>query len=278
MDGTFGVVPCMFSQLYTLHALYRGQMVPLVFFLLPDKLKPTYARMFTLLRNYAASLGLLFNTTKFQLDFEISTLQAVRELFPLAEIKGCNFHFDQCLFRKVQEEGLTVAYRDVDVKAAVRAMAALAFVPLHRIDEAWLEIEAESLSPDHEAFQNLERFKTYFVDTWLENECVYPRSLWNHFRNYGPCTTNHLEGWHRALNHIVGKKHVDIFRIITHLQKQEELFKKQMMLLRREQDPPRPRKKYVKINRRLTRFANELESNQTSLMEYVRNVGSNLKL
>ena len=52
---------------------------------------------------------------------------------------------------------------------------------------------------------------------------MYPCSLWNHYGNDGPRTTNHLGGWHRALNYVVGKKHVNVFQIITHLQNQKEM-------------------------------------------------------
>ena len=37
VDGTFKIAPLIFTQLYTLHAFFRGQMIPCAFFLLPDK-------------------------------------------------------------------------------------------------------------------------------------------------------------------------------------------------------------------------------------------------
>ncbi|XP_071079680.1 uncharacterized protein [Haliotis cracherodii] len=48
-DGKFYVTPNLFHQLYTLHALIAGQLLPLVFFLLRDKQEVTYQRMFHLL-------------------------------------------------------------------------------------------------------------------------------------------------------------------------------------------------------------------------------------
>ena len=61
MDGTFRVVPAQFAQLYTLHGFFRGEMIPFLYFLLPDKEKLTYARMFRLIQDYAISLGLVFS-------------------------------------------------------------------------------------------------------------------------------------------------------------------------------------------------------------------------
>lgn len=98
-------------------------------------------------------------------------------------------------------------------------MAALAFVPLGCIDDAWLDIQPRE-NADHPAYSALEDFKNYFIQTWLENDALFPRNLWNHHRNFGARSTNHREGWHQALDGAVGKAQVNVFEIIRHLQEQ----------------------------------------------------------
>ena len=112
MDGTFRVVPTMFLQLYSVHASYKGVMMPLIYFLLPDKEKDTYKRMSRLIRDYASSRGFVFQPLKFHLDYEASAIMAIKETFPGAEMKVCNFHHNQALYRKVQRLGLKKAYED----------------------------------------------------------------------------------------------------------------------------------------------------------------------
>ena len=51
MDGTFRVVPKLFGQLYSLHAEFLGEIMPVCYFLLPSKETETYVRMFRLLKN-----------------------------------------------------------------------------------------------------------------------------------------------------------------------------------------------------------------------------------
>ena len=58
---------------------------------------------------------------------------------------------------------------------------ALSMIPVERIDDAWIEIDADSPGTDHAAYDQLNAFKEYYIGTWLENESVYPRSLWNHY-------------------------------------------------------------------------------------------------
>ncbi|XP_018495401.1 uncharacterized protein LOC108864373 [Galendromus occidentalis] len=276
-DGTFRVVPKLFTQLYTLHGYYRGQMIPFACFLLPEKTEETYVRMFNLIRNHAISLGRTFNPRAFQLDFEVATLKALEQTFPTADLKGCFFHFSQCHWRKVQALGLVVHYREPEIRRFIRSATALALVPLDRIDDAWLEINSESPSSEHAAYEKLEAFISYIIQTWLENDSVFRRHLWNHYRNFGARTTNHVEGWHQALNRIVKKRHLNIFEMISHLQKQEEKFRLDMMRLRMGQ-PPRPiTKKHRILNARLINFVQEFETGEKSLLEYVHGVAYNIQ-
>ena len=60
-------------------------MIPMVYFLLPDKEKETYKRM----RSYAFSLNLTFRPAHFQIDYEGAVLEAITEIFPDANRKGC---------------------------------------------------------------------------------------------------------------------------------------------------------------------------------------------
>ena len=110
MDGTFRVVPRLFSQMYTLHASFRNQVMPLLYFLLPNKEKNTYSRVFTLISTFATARGLLFNPQRFKLDYEIGMLKAIEENFPQARVTGCNFHYMQALYRRVQKYGLKKLY------------------------------------------------------------------------------------------------------------------------------------------------------------------------
>ena len=44
---------------------------------------------------------------------------------------------------------------------------ALCLVPVERIDDAWMDIYADSPSADHRACSQLSDFKFYFIRTWL---------------------------------------------------------------------------------------------------------------
>jgi len=94
-DGTFKSVPKLFMQLYTLHCSYLGQVMPMVYALLPDKKCGTYVRFFRLLQEFGIENDINFSPKHMQIDFEMSVIKAVKIVFPNIKITGCYFHFSQ---------------------------------------------------------------------------------------------------------------------------------------------------------------------------------------
>ncbi len=70
MDGTFKIAPRLFSQLYSVHDVYREHVVPVLYCLLPDKSRATYHRMFDIVRGKMAALNLPLNPQIIMSDFE----------------------------------------------------------------------------------------------------------------------------------------------------------------------------------------------------------------
>ena len=79
VDGTFKVCPTLFYQLFTIHAVVHGQMVPCVFALLPDKKETTYRRLFEVLAHLQPKTLLM--------DFELAITNAAKAVFPRATIR-----------------------------------------------------------------------------------------------------------------------------------------------------------------------------------------------
>ena len=57
----------------------------------------------------------------------------------------------------------------------------------------------------------------YFERTWIVGE--FPASLWTHYDNLGPRTTNVAEGFHNGLNNLFGKSHPSLRLFLDWLQK-----------------------------------------------------------
>ncbi|XP_060065972.1 uncharacterized protein LOC132546279 [Ylistrum balloti] len=208
-DGTFYTCPSLFHQIYSIHIEIDGSMFPVIYALLPGKSQTIYTRFFTLLKTAMADLHLPMTPATVFVDFETAVHNAIRTVFPGTEIKGCFFHFTQCIWRKAQTTGLQLPYRDNDdTRRLVRRAAVLPLVPRQKIEDVWFnaleDIEDADLPAD------VTPFTDYVVDQWIDGD----RTIWNHYETEGPSTTNHLEAWHGKLKRMVQHARSNIYAII----------------------------------------------------------------
>ncbi|KAG5872329.1 hypothetical protein JTB14_037577 [Gonioctena quinquepunctata] len=99
MDGTFKSCPKKFTQIYTIHIDLGGSGES-------KNIVPVLYAMCMLLKK----VGPEWNPMSITLDFEEAAILTLIELFPDAKIQGCDFHWNQCLWRKVQEIELVTDY------------------------------------------------------------------------------------------------------------------------------------------------------------------------
>ncbi|XP_071040757.1 uncharacterized protein [Parasteatoda tepidariorum] len=218
MDGTFKTVPKLFAQLYTIHGCIMGRYYPFAYCLLINKEKTTYVRLFDLLKGKALALGISLNPNSVLIDFERSCISALKDTFPYAAVKGCFFHYGQCIWRKVQELGLSSAYRnDDEVRQWVQRIGALPLVPPESMGDAIIYIE--NTAPD--CTEAMDLF-SYVADTWVD-ECdsMFLMDIWNHYDNPGDRTNNIVESWHSKFNRRAQKSHLNLFAFIELLQQEE---------------------------------------------------------
>ena len=193
MDGTFRITPRLFYQVFTVK---HGQQFPLAYSLLPGKSREVYNDCFTMLKSACQDRNLNVLPRKITVDFELGLLQAVELQFPTAKIQGCFYHYSQSIWRKVQKLGLHTTYQDDPTfKAFVSKKVALSFCPKRFVRVAWIGLKAEA--PE---LHRIEELESYF-----ENNGSYPINIWNYHKVDGPCTNNHVEGWHGKIKRVAGK-------------------------------------------------------------------------
>lgn len=263
MDGTFRVTPTIFSQMYTLHAVHRGVMFPLLFALLPDKTQNTYSRMLQLIFQAALPLGRIFNPLTCRIDFESAMIAAIRRVLPGASIKGCFFHYAQAIWRRVQHLGMVQLYNgNPAFRMLVRRFSAMALCPLQLLDELWMAIINEQPP-------GCQLLVDYMEHTWVGDGSLFPRNIWNHFDGDGIRTNNHLEGWHNGFNHFVGIAHPTIYKLIESLQKEQSKNEGLMLMLNVGGIPPPKTRKYRDLERRYTNNRRQFDNGEKQLMQYI---------
>lgn len=249
MDGTFKSCCPLFDQLYTIHVdlgstMEETQIIPVIYALLPNRKEATYKRFFEIILSKVEK----FSPRKIHIDFEKAAINALCSVFPKSDIKGCNFHYNQALWRKIQELQLVREYKDnEEIRKHLLRCAALAHLPKNLISDAWLEIM--EIAPNN---LKVVRFNDYFVEQWLDNEWFWVCYGERHR------TTNAVEGWHNKLNRRVGKSHPNIYELIKVLA--EDIQYHDMVQQRCDLYMPTPKraKKYTMLDERIKNTLDDL--------------------
>lgn len=206
MDGTFEYCAKHFYQLYTLHGLVNTTYIPLLYVLLPNKTCDTYVTLLKKLKEMGVSPSM------FVVDFERAAHKAIKIVYPLSQIRGCKFHLGQAWFRKIQQIGLSVQYKDAsdEIGKWLVYMFGLCFLSPEEVSDCFVE-DFVAIKPDN---KKLDEFCDYLVDTYISEESVFPPEMWARASSDLFQTTNACESFHAELNSNFYHHHPHIFSFI----------------------------------------------------------------
>lgn len=254
-DGTFEMAPDSSYQLYTVHGILHGEGSPLLWALLPNKTKATYVEMFSVIQQaFRERFSHLQSPSQrvFITDFELAAIAAIEEVFPNDVTKGCTFHFRQALHRNISIIGLSREYalEDTLVKDWVRMIMGLTLLPAVFVPTAWDVLKTPPYSADPDVVTKMQLFSQYFQKTWMEGS--FPVTLWNHFDNTGPRTTNIAEGWHNGLNTTFGTPHPSAGTFLNWLQGAQYLVQARGIQLNAGRQPKQRSPTYRELDQRIS--------------------------
>ena len=133
-DGTFRTCPKPYEQYFTIHGhgKYRSRVLCFVNCLMTDRNITDYRHVFQTLKTKICQVtGHRWRPRGVICDFEQALLVAVETELHHAQISGCYFHFNQSLWRKVQNLGLTASYRQHrELKKVIRKVMAIGYLPV----------------------------------------------------------------------------------------------------------------------------------------------------
>jgi MULE transposase domain len=144
---------------YQYFSFRNDDVIPGLYALLPNKQQATYTRLFAAVKNLQHGL----HPQTIMTDFELAAINSFCAEFPQARQRGCFFHFNQCVWRKIQSLCLARRY-ELDEEFALRArmIPSLAYVPPGNVIEAF-----EILTGGDHLPGELDPLVDYFEDTWI---------------------------------------------------------------------------------------------------------------
>ena len=203
-DGSFDVSSAFCFDVFVVHAVCGGTVLPCLYAMLPNRNRRTYDRLFQEVSKSVEGN----HPTQVVCDLSVGAVEAMREVLgPGVDIKVSHFHLCAAVWRKVREAGLKHMY-DHDHRFAgfVRMLAAVAFVPVHEVAEVFERLETTVRDNYQEtAVDNLlDYFEDMFVGRYRRGRSRAPPTIsidmWN---MKSRCTkeimknNSEMEKWHR---------------------------------------------------------------------------------
>lgn len=153
------------------------------------------------------------------IDFEISMIKTLREVFPFCRIHCCFFHLGQSIYRKVVELGLKKKYaKSARFSTEVKKLIALSFLKPNKIPDEFTKLQESGP-------KKLKGLYSWFSKYYVRGtkKSPYPRfdpEIWSHYylnKKGLPRTDNSSESYHQTINGLMGSKHVGVGRLIKFL-------------------------------------------------------------
>lgn len=279
-DGTFKVCPNLFSQLYTIHFLKGNLCFPAVYALMGRRSINSYNDLFSFIN------GSIMNEfpQSITFDFELAAISSSKNIFPQTSVHGCFFHFNQCLWKRIQQNPILLhRYNsEMEFKENIKMIAAISFVPVNHIIFAYNSLISIPFYVENQ--NHLSDFLSYVVDTWIgkNNEIGlitprFPHEQWSCYsRVIGglPLSNNSVEGWHHSFNRHVGSSHPSIWTFIEKLKDQQSQTEFE---LNQVSAGIQIRKQKIKYKQRYLRLARLVQQyNSLPIILFLRGISSNI--
>ncbi|KAE9524411.1 hypothetical protein AGLY_015132 [Aphis glycines] len=167
-------------------------------------------------------------------DFEQGLIDAFTNVFLGAQMRGCFFHFGQCLWRKIQNlpEIRQKYVNDPDFGLKIKQLIVLVFVPVSHIEENFNKFMSQQFFEDNEEL--LLPLIDYFEETLIGRPTrrnkrrppIFDLKLWNQFDSTQAVAS-----------------HSTIWRLIEVLKKEQHLTDIKINRFIAGQEPPAKKKK-----------------------------------
>ena len=162
-DGTFFIVPRIFSQLFVISVKIGNRFIPVFFGLMTSKLHRHYLLVLMKIKELVPGFLPVLAIG----DFERACVRAWKDCFPGINIQGCLFHFKQAIMRKLAKLNLKTLYlKNPSANCFFNLLMGLGFLPQDRIVPTFHILSTAHFSTDSQ-MEKINRFLIYFQRTWL---------------------------------------------------------------------------------------------------------------
>ncbi|KHJ48013.1 FLYWCH zinc finger domain protein [Trichuris suis] len=229
-DSMLATTSRQFAELFILFGVVFGCPVPLVYALTKTKREDAYKHIYERVVEFAREKNLKIRPSLCMMDFQLANVNAIREVFPNARIRGCLFSFAQLLWQRMSFLRLTSRYKwlDSNTRKCGSMLFALPFVPLEDVSETFeyiAEIAEEALDDLINCFERLFVHGRRGRGERQPEPPKFPPETWNVYTSvlsdeHG--TDIGLEGWHEKFQTLLEVYQNSIWRLVEALKDEQQ--------------------------------------------------------
>ncbi|XP_060605414.1 uncharacterized protein LOC132757927 [Ruditapes philippinarum] len=267
IGGTYKMVSHPFVQLITIHRFVRSgdnsKQVPIVYMLLSRRRRSDYIKVLTCLKEHLGQP----QVEAFMLDFDADIWEAVRQIFPGKIMKGCNFQWSTQVYRQIQKAGLSAEYKKKEgIYRCLRNFMCLPYLPTGHIKPSFEKLREFAAG----ATEPVKRVISYIDTAWIssaqwgpENWSVYGQQV---------RTNNDVKGWHSRITGRAGWFKLPVYDLTELLFKEARWVDYEIRCVSEHMTSRYQRKKYVQINKELSRVWNDYAKHNITTSGLLREV------
>ena len=272
MDGTFNYAPKYFTQIYNILGYHNGFYIQLAFVFLVGKSEVLYTDMWKMLLDLCQQeVGAEPSIDELHLDFELSAVNSLSDVFPDSKIVLCRFHLGQSFIKKMMELLLILCYKNNDSETGnwLKLFFGLPFLPPCEVPEGFTTIFA--IAPE---CPKADKFADYVLNTYVKDDARFPPKLWAAAPDgiESPRTTNGVEAHNKHYNSQFYSSHPSCHVVIDNLiDIQAEVYVKiKTQTQKKATSSSKISEKKAKLVHKLY---TQYQSDEITLLEYLRKVG-----
>ena len=290
MDGTFGIAPKIFYQVYLILAKVEGVMIPLVYSLMTNKDKKMYSELFTQIKVAIQDAGHVLKVRRCMMDFESAVATTAKSVLKRSghriKVSFCFFHLAQSLYKQVRGQKLTEKFKNnIALQNEFSQILAISFVRVEDMEDAFeklyptLSEEGKKLADhiDHTYLRG-EVTKISRQGTEIRSNPMFDKEDWNVHElllNEEAKTNNITEAYNHRLKHLVGVKkpspHVFCDRLLEEHRYQEGQIARAL-----SGQVASGGQRYVRLRKCLKRLVEKYDN--SDLLKFVKGAANNIKL
>ena len=219
VDATFGIVKKPHVQLLTMHAQAStaGEIkvnLPIAYVLMQNKSESAYKAVFQKIKDIADEEG-PSQAQEFIVDYEKAIWNALRAVWVGVPVRGCWFHFNQAIYRKVRSFEVGNAFHSqAQTHKMVRRLMALPLVDRGNIPPLF-ETLKEKYAPqiNNPGAPGVRKLFEYFEEQWIQGTargfCPADYSCYKKKIR----TTNIVESWNCRIFRAGNQKKNNIYQL-----------------------------------------------------------------